>query len=68
LIAQIDSKQSLNIFIAIGAIVLLSLLEYRLVILLHIDDINKLIQAAEGVTIGEPHWRVYKYPLGYFSF
>ncbi|MDM8558252.1 hypothetical protein [Candidatus Parabeggiatoa sp. HSG14] len=27
------------------------------------DDINKFIQAAEAVTIGEPHWRIYKYLL-----
>lgn len=63
-----ESQQNFNIFIAIIIVIFLSLLEYRLVILLHADDLKNLFHAAYGVTIGEPHWRVYQNRLlGPFS-
>ncbi len=49
-------------------IVFLSLLEYRLMLLSHIRHIENIVQAALGITIGEPHWRVYQNRLfGPFS-
>ena len=63
-----DSQTHFNLYIAIIFVLLLSFLEYRLVILLHADDLNQLIAAAYGITIGEPHWRVYQNRLlGPFS-
>lgn len=49
-----------KMLITLTLVILLSLLEYRLVVLLHRDNLNSLVQAAYGITIGEPHWRIYQ--------
>ena len=49
-------------------IILLSLLEYRLMLLSHIRHLQDIVQASLGITLGEPHWRVYQNRLlGPFS-
>ena len=57
-----------GISLAIVLVVILSLIEYRLVIFFHIRSLKSIIEATLGVTTGVPHWRVYQNRLlGPFS-
>jgi hypothetical protein len=41
-------------------VILLSFVEFRLILLIHAKDINDLAHAAYGIVIGEPHWIEYQ--------
>jgi len=45
---------------ALAGLAVLSLLQYRVTILIHGSHFGQLVDATRGVTTGEPHWRGYQ--------